>query len=1466
MSYTCCFFGLSLSVFSSFACLDLTRHFNFIAIPPFWRPLLGGGIRFGEAQNPGPDQLSSFGFCVVNPTTLNQRADVLLDLMRHTKCQVLTCSETSATAQTQKSFTGVMRKQQLSCFWSPPVVPMRSTVTGTPSARGQASGVAMVTSLPCRYSRLAFPEEWLTTTRVLHTILQLGCSHVQLFIVYCKPLNNPQSMDFNNELLRFVTQHAALTPLPYMILGDFNCKPEDFEVWSNLAARGFQHLGQIYEKKYAQKMPVTSMSATQPDNAILSPQLVELVGKIDVMDTSWLPTHQPVHFDIRMPSNGLFCHRLRFPKSFVSLGVSEDDLAKAITAAEPLEEVATLTEWGAAVESLVEKALQMNSPGATLPKAFKGRCKPAPIVRAPVHLAVKKASSGDYEPPAEVLTMATRRKVKQMRRIDSLLQRVRKLERQGAKTPMTRQEIQHEWNVVLTDHSFGSSFLHWVMSLHIMDFPHWPFPTANWLSDLSVMVKHFVDSSVYHDAKVRRSKLEYMRVLDQRCSHKQAFAQVRGPGNPPLTELVESCDFEAICVPDGQPLRYDLFADTSAIRMLDLSLPITVNGSPCRILDCHDTHVLVESPQLLVIPPDSSVQVAQSVYTADGSGVSTQLNRFWLPIWQREPMDLSFLDSEEPAMDFPVLRGFLQQPDIPVNMTDVTQWQAAIKKLRSGSARGIDGISAQELKMLPVQLIQMLANIMDKMIAGFDECMMVGLTCPLAKVSSIPTRDQTRPITILAQLYRLWAAVATQQITKHLASTIPSDVTGLLPRRGAAETAYLFQFSIEQAKSLKLTRTGLTLDIKKCFNHMIWSFVHAALVLLGVPRKLLGMWFRSLARLDRKWILTGQVFDAGACSTGLPEGDVWSVVSMIAVAHFWALFLRKVYQLAGHSSDTLMLSAYADNWAWVVEQPIQHRSLLQATLDFLGAAGLTLDIAKTWFWITQTNRAAEVTAVLEAVLPGKPIAHKSTSADLGFQLHYSGGFRKGIRQQRVDKGIDRLKRIKTMPHDIVTKCKLVRVSVFPAALYGCAIRPPSQDTLDHLRSMTAQAVMGYSQSLSAAISLLLAPKGNLDPEFWTWCAVFKTARAFLLGVPHDVKLGFLSIASQFTGQLANVKGPATAFAHILQQIGWFIDASGIITVDGFLKLDICANSFQRFKRLMQHAWEEQLVMQKTQRKSWYSYPDIDMVTTRAVLNRFNPHHQKKIIREISGGYQTHVQKSKWVSGDTGICPYCEEEDTREHMLVRCPVGADVRAPFETLLTWLDDSGSEFAAFPFITVHPLLQAIRCACFALTVPDFPQAALDFAHSQQALGIPVHWFTDGSCANSVACDYRHSAFSIVLDLCHDDPQRVHEANIHLETLGFPSTFQKILACRTPGEQDILRAEMTAAAVVIVQVGYGTIHVDNQTAVQLLNLALTTDDITLLCNRDHFDILLQVWNVRHRVSCSVVKIAAHENLTKVM
>ena len=118
------------------------------------------------------------------------------------------------------------------------------------------------------------------------------------------------------------------------------------------------------------------------------------------------------------------------------------------------------------------------------------------------------------------------------------------------------------------------------------------------------------------------------------------------------------------------------------------------------------------------------------------------------------------------------------------------------------------------------------------------------------------------------------------------------------------------------------------------------------------------------------------------------------------------------------------------------------------------------------------------------------------------------------------------------------------------------------------------------------------------------------------------------------------------------------------------------------------------------------------------------------------------------------------------------------------------------------------------FAIEVPPFDQSILDFVPTCCALQQEIHCFTDGACFQPDSRESRFAAFDIAVDLCYNDA--------------------------TPGEQDVLRSEMFAAATVMLGIGEGVIHIGKPSGTAFLDLAVTCTDPAVLYRKDNFGILL--------------------------
>ena len=1421
-------------------------------------PLLGHAIRFGEADHPGPSKKNTclLNVVVANPTSVANKKDTFEKLFQQENIQILCLAETSATKEVQKTCQRSLNPLQLKCFWSQPVPPQRTCINGEDSIRGRAGGCAIFSATGMRYCRNPLPQEWQSTTRAIHTVANFGNSHFQIVTIYGLPQNNPEAKNFLNQLLSMVLKQVLMVPLPYIICGDFNMELHDLPVWCEFAQRGCQDLIQIHQNKYAVPMPPTCLGATRPDNAILSQQLVPLVGVIKVLDDTWFATHAPVLFSLQLPKPDVYRCKLSMPTTWVELGVESEHLAQAyqeLSNQLPLPN--TLEEWGQYHEAIVDHAVrtlyQQNSCGPMhLTRKYRGRCLPRTPKKMPVYSPVKNARSGEYSPSFETLTMATKRKITQARRIQSLQRRLVHFEKNGRKNEQTVPGLHQEWNKILACTCFGLPFYKWILALPEFQWIQWPIPTSDWTFQLSQIVQHEVTSAVAHDHALLKKKLQFARTCDRRYhGSTAAFQSVKERPPLPITEI--AIPHESACDLQWFPAENKVRCTCDNPEFFDPMSPVNLNDGQGWITCVTNTHIEVTFHSI----PENREHTAvlkQSAYVIEPKRVAEQLCQYWLPLWQNQ----HDVNSDTPWDDFQKLLDLLPTPPEDFRIIDTTdEWMKAIKKMNANSSRGFDAVSAQELKLLPIQVIDALRAVCQNYENGFPEWFMAARVCQLNKTDHVPRANQSRPICILSQIYRLQASVRCSQLLRFWHSWFPPEITGMLPTRGSFEAAYGVQAMIEQCRHAGTEIAGLTLDLMKCFNCIRHQAGRRLLLALGVPKEIVHQWFLSIQKLGRYWQIAGETFGPHTASCGFAEGDSHSVLVMLGVA----LLFTSVVKTRVPEATT---GAYADNWSITARDSSRVGPATAATIEVTDQCGLTIDWNKTWMWSTSTGTAKVAERSLRENLPDSPISRLHNARDLGLELHYSGIHKVGHRQERYDRALTRLQKLMVMPHDISTKEHMVRASIFPTAFYVAEIFPVAEDVLNKFRSHTAEAIFGKSPSMTPCLALLLTRPCILDPAYYVTEQAIRAASRWLRTQTQHVQKAFFITASQFQGMTTAVKGPAAALQRYLAKLTWQIDSNGYIHVDTFIKLHIVNDSFQRIKHFLILAWQQQLLTMHSQRYSLFHMPDISRVDTCGVLRAFPDKERRFLIREIAGAYQLESQKQHWSQSPTGLCRYCQRPDSHSHRLIDCAAFAEIRVPFTTAIDEMQAEGLTMDEFPVIHVHPEALLHRTIQFKQQMPEVGEAFLTYAQERQHANVPFHIYTDGSCLFPSNPSTRVAAFAGVIDLCHNDQQRRFHAMQFLISGTMPKTLQTCFAGRVQGEQTINRGELSAL-ICAAKIPFGTIHTDSQYA---LSKSLLVKDAACSQFAESNQDLLQLLKSANLDPWRVVKIKAHRNLDTVM
>ncbi len=1421
------------------------------------------GVRIGEAKNPGPneDQIH-WTMAIVNPTSLaNKHADFAF-LQQHYAVNLFACSETTATAGVQKTFGAFLKNRYFNSIWSLPVQPQKIRQDGNPSERGKVGGTAIFSDHKCRAPfEFDIQEPWHFQNRIVQAIVQIGATWIQVFVICGYTSSIRASKEQTNQLFNHAYKKSCELPLPAIFAGDFNMDIRELDLYPYLLERGYDSMQNKFQQMFGIDMPKTCKETNIVDTALVHPQLLTKIVDIKVDKSKCFDTHDPVIVKFRIPRESLFTQKMKLPDSWTSLPLSKQDLDKVVHQALIIDgKCDNLTEWANVVEETVNLAVQSDfqqnpetAVMSKLPKRFRGRCQPRETKKCPIPSVVKKAWSGHFNPSIDTVSISFKKMVRQLRRITSLKIRIQKMQSFPEIWFQTWMDVHHEWKVILHSDFQMKKFAYWISDIPELSPIPVELPTLEWLGDCEQIVRFVVHQQEAVEKKLIKDMAKIRHETDVKIGHKvETFSRVKGKDLPPFHQVLNEIKDIGIVVPLEQPRKWNIFVDQP--KRFKEHHHILVNDQNAMVTAIGNYSIYVDFASDITFEHEE-VNLNQKIKETDLEQVFQLLTSYWQQFWGRDTEGKAdqTIDDEYFAT---LLASLPHEYKVPIfDDTSTEDWLDAIKTSNANSAPGIDGFTFAELKMIPDILVEKLAQIVSTM-PSFPDWMMKAKTVPIPKTELTPTVVQSRPITVLATIYRIWSRVSTTKVLQYLGTVLPADITGMLPGRGALNASYHFQVLLEIAKDLKKNITGITLDLKKCFNLIHRKKVLQLLEAFGIPTKILQKWYLSLRNMTRYWMINKQCSDDFVTYTGCPEGDSWSVICMICIATFWATGIRSV------SSHTCA-SAYADNWSFWSTQDEDHEHTLEHTSRYTKTLGLEIDWNKTWKWTTASIVSREFQDAIAKHVPTGTIDTLNHAWDLGAPVNYKGLAQHVKLQKRFEKIKQRLKRILHSPWTLETKVHIINSAIYSAAFYASELLCIGQSHLDSIRSLVASAIIGdYSHSMNPAFALHCAHRKLVDPHLHVILLAIKSARRFLMSCDLQTKEKFLAIASTPSRLVGQSRGPASAIREYILRLGWVISRNGDIQVGAFHSINLVQAPMKRIAHFAVMSWQETLVTLHSSRFKLYGLLPFSRIDTIQTLHSFNENEKVLLIREIAGAFQTKAQQNKWDVTTQDICPWCGvEKDTRTHRILFCSKFEDIRKKHQSIVQTMIQQESSLPEFPVLHQYQHAEFLTRLHFAFPEAIISSQIIDVICS---LSNKPYIYTDGSCLHQNVISARYAAYAIVVDWAQSDLQRENEANRYLETGEIPQTLQVIATARVTGEQNIARAEFYAILLCFEHLRNFTLFTDSTYAASCVKKIEQNIPYTKWIDTADFDLMMRLKNAFQQ-NCEVKKIKAHTNILEI-
>ena len=697
------------------------------------------------------------------------------------------------------------------------------------------------------------------------------------------------------------------------------------------------------------------------------------------------------------------------------------------------------------------------------------------------------------------------------------------------------------------------------------------------------------------------------------------------------------------------------------------------------------------------------------------SEVFAELDAFWQPYWTRQDEN-DGLDFQNhfgvPSVQFPAMDDSFE--------TSLSDWKEALATCNNSSSPGVDGFNFRELKMLPDPLLKMLVDIVHGL-EFFPSDFMLARTIPIPKKEKL-SAENSRPITVLSTIYRLWGKVCGKRCLRHLADKMSPAIAGLLPKRGAHDASYNMQAKLELLRSQNEHVTGVTLDLLKCFNLLRRSKVSSLMLACGIPKRLVDKWARSIDGIRRFWDVANMVSTPAPTTCGCPERDSWSVTAILCVAETWCRLLSTT---AIHTEQL----AYADNWSvWMPDQQLSAFPI-QQTCKFVDWMGLAISWNKTWFWSTGTTGTAILQTLLQHQVPIEVIPVKLTATDLGCQMTYHGTAKLGLMHERFEDAKRRLEVVKHSTWPLPLKAHLIRTAILPLAMYGGELLTIGQKPLNNLRTAIADALVGESvHTMSSSLFVHCVSTKDLDPNVIAVLNAVKCARKLLRREDQEFRGRFLHLVSRPSKHQGLTQGPASALREYLRRLDLTCAPNGDIQVNALRFCNLLETPFKDLHRYIQWAWQDKLLLFETQRTKLYNLPPIDKEETARLLSKLKPKQQLLVLREIAGAFQTNPQKAHWTDVDVN-CQFCnQEEDSRFHRAFSCVAFQEGRHPDSQSVQSITETLLDLHELPVVHMHPQYEFLDALWHAMPEVIITQEMKEILVPCDSTDFT--FYTDGSC----------------------------------------------------------------------------------------------------------------------------------------
>ena len=253
---------------------------------------------------------------------------------------------------------------------------------------------------------------------------------------------------------------------------------------------------------------------------------------------------------------------------------------------------------------------------------------------------------------------------------------------------------------------------------------------------------------------------------------------------------------------------------------------------------------------------------ADGTLTSSLQEVDELLRAEWLPVFQKCCPATAIPEPSWEAFKTRFGAHVPQHCDGRVDALTPIILRETLGRMSNKTSLGAGGWSVQELKLLPDALLELLCEFFHlvERTGHWPETLCLGLITPLVKDELLPLcTGNTRPITVMPLLYRVWASSRVRQLIDWQAQWLSPCVCSYRPEYGCEDAWFEEALRVGQALLKGEPLCGPSIDLSKAFDSLPQAILLQMAAEVGMDANVLRALRGMYGSLRRRFRIDGHI-------------------------------------------------------------------------------------------------------------------------------------------------------------------------------------------------------------------------------------------------------------------------------------------------------------------------------------------------------------------------------------------------------------------------------------------------------------------------------------------------------------------------------------------------------------------------------------------------------------------------------